>query len=207
MRKKIVYGVGINDADYTVETKIDGIRGICPFYSRWQNMMKRCYNLSYKSKNTTYMDCTVCEEWKYFMTFRAWMIEQDWEGKELDKDLLLPGNKVYGPEYCIFIPHSLNVFTVARESGRGLWPLGVSKKECERKFKASCQNPFIGKAEILGYFESPEEAHEAWKSRKHELALIYASQQTDLRIAKALETRYLTISKQSDTTTGVVIVL
>ena len=46
MRK--VLGVGINDADYKVsKTKWIGssyVSTLCPYYDRWRNMLRRCYD-------------------------------------------------------------------------------------------------------------------------------------------------------------------
>jgi hypothetical protein len=42
----------------------------------------------------------------------------------------------------------------------------------------------------LGYFSTPEEAHQAWLKAKIELAKELAAEQTDPRIAKALINRY-----------------
>lgn len=125
------------------------------------------------------------------MAFRAWMAEQDWHGRDLDKDLLFPGNKVYGPETCVFIHDGLNNFTTDRAADRGDSPLGVYWHKQSGRFRAQCSNPFTGKLETLGLFTCPDAAHEAWRKRKHEHALALAAQQTDPRIAKALSVRYL----------------
>ena len=42
----------------------------------------------------------------------------------------------------------------------------------------------------LGYFSTPEEAHEAWRKRKHELAQLVAATEVDLRVVEALKKRY-----------------
>ncbi len=125
------------------------------------------------------------------MSFRKWMEGEVWKGMDLDKDLLAPGNKVYGPELCVFITPELNKFTTDHASARGDWPIGVKLHKESGKFEARCNNPFSSTREYLGLFSKPEEAHEAWRSRKHELALIYASMQHDPRVAKALSSRYL----------------
>lgn len=189
--KKLVYGVGINDAGRPVYTKVDGKRVMCPFYRRWAEMLRRCYDPNYHLRQPTYLGCSVAEEWLVFSGFESWMKTQDWEGKELDKDLLKVGNKLYSPDLCIFVPKKLNSFTMDCGASSGEWPVGAYLDKRRGRFMARCRNPFTGKKESLGYYDTPEEAHLAWKKRKHELALIYANQQTDPRVAEALRTRYL----------------
>ena len=190
-RAKKVHGVGVNDADYTVRPIVFGKQVVCPFYETWTHMLKRCYDPKYHAKRPTYIGCSVAPEWYSFMAFRAWMIERDWVGRELDKDLLIPGNKVYGPHTCVFIPHMLNSFMCDSAAARGEWPIGVGWNKKNGKFRARCRNPFSGKQEYLGYFTCPDAAHEAWRARKHELSLQLAAEQTDPRPAAALATRYM----------------
>jgi hypothetical protein len=192
MRKKnkLVYGFGVNDADYEVQGKINGSRYICQFYRVWNSMIQRCYDPKYQAKYPSYIGCSVAPEWLSFMTFRAWMIERDWQGRQLDKDLLIPGNKVYGPSTCVFASDGLNKFTTDCAAARGEWPIGVHWNKRRGKFAAQCCNPFSGEQEYLGLFTCPDAAHEAWRSRKHELSLQLAAEQTDPRLAAALTTRY-----------------
>lgn len=188
---KLVQGVGINDADYTVQHLLNGKVVFCPFYRAWLNMLHRCYCPKFLSRNPTYLGCTVISEWLTFSSFRAWMVKQDWVGKHLDKDILISGNKIYSPETCVFIDSGINKFLVDRSLHRGEWPLGVYFEPRTNKFRACCKNPFTKKNVKLGRFTSPEQAHEAWKQRKHELACQLAEQQSDKRVAEALRTRYL----------------
>jgi hypothetical protein len=58
------------------------------------------------------------------------------------------------------------------------------------KYQAQCKNPFAGKNEHLGYFSTPEEAHESWRKRKHELAQLVAARESDPRVVEALKKRY-----------------
>lgn len=106
--RKITFKVGINDAPYQVAYFEYGKRYTCPYYSRWRNMLSRAYNVDVHKQFPTYSECTVSEEWHSFMNFRQWMEEQDWEGKQLDKDLIFPGNTTYGPQYCQFISRTEN---------------------------------------------------------------------------------------------------
>jgi hypothetical protein len=186
MRKKNikVFGIGVNDATYAVtrHEKVNGKDRIvwqCPYYRVWYNMLNRCYSESYLKKYPTYRGCSVCPEWIYFMTFKAWMMTQDFEGKQLDKDILFEGNKIYNPETCRFVDKDLNNFLTDSGAARGEWPIGVNWHKVTGKFVAQCRNPFINKQEHLGLFNCPNEAHNAWRQRKHELALALADLQTD----------------------------
>ena len=68
-------------------------------------MLQRCYTTPVSQP--TYDGCYVCDEWAYLSNFSAWMNEQNWEGKQLDKDLLGDTYK-YSPENCCFISRELN---------------------------------------------------------------------------------------------------
>lgn len=192
----LVYGVGVNDAEYLVEVRavVDGKRKAiwrCPFYRTWREMVKRCYSRKLHAKFPTYKGCSVAPEWLKLSTFSEWMRACEWDGKHLDKDILRPGNKVYGPDTCVFVTAKLNTFMNDHGAARGKWPLGVFWHGKVGRLKAQCRNPFTGKRESLGYFDCPNKAHEAWRARKHELACQYADMQTDQRIAAALRSRYL----------------
>lgn len=194
-KTKLVYGAGLNDADYVPEVKVF-INGkqkriwYCPFFITWRSMLQRCFSQLCQSRHPTYINCSVSPEWLLFSEFRKWMNNQPWEGNDLDKDILHPGNKQYGPDKCVFVSTALNNFLLDRGASRGNYPIGVSFHKQRSKFIAQCRNPFTGKKEFLGYFNWPDEAHEAWRKRKHELACIYADMQTDERIAEALRKRY-----------------
>jgi hypothetical protein len=200
MKVRLLFGVGINDAGYVVRITEDvgneGGKRIrkkiweCPFYSRWRNMLLRCYSEKYQKITPTYKECFVCDEWLRFSNFKSWMEKQDWQGKELDKDLLYKGNKIYSPKTCVFIDRILNSFVVERDASRGKYPIGVYWNENHKKYIARCQNPFSKKYEYLGRFDNPQEAHHAWLNKKKELAELLAEQQTDSRIALALRKRY-----------------
>ena len=197
-RNKKLCGVGVNDADYNVykHAVVDGKRKIvwrCPFYATWVNMLKRCYSEKYQLKFPTYKGYSVCSEWFTFSTFKKWMETQDWQGKQLDKDLLKEGNKVYSPEHCIFVDRKINMFVIDRGNDRGEYMLGVNWHKHAGKFVSHCSNPFTGKREHLGYFTNELDAHLAWKACKHELAcqLTESEYCNDPRLAEALKTRYL----------------
>ena len=195
-KNKLICGVGINDSDYTLH-KFGVVAGtkkriwICPFYQTWHDMLIRCYSECSLKRSPTYIGCSVTPEWLIFSKFRKWMADQDWSGNSLDKDLLVKGNKIYSPDTSVFISVQLNNFLGDCRKARGEHPIGVSWHKRTGTFRADCNNPFTRKAESLGHFTCATKAHEAWRVRKHQLALRYADMQTDPRIAEALRTRYL----------------
>lgn len=191
IKEKLVYGVGINDADYQVKPIVGGIQTECQFYMRWKSMLMRCYSVGFQKKYPTYVGCEISVHWRKFSNFKAWMELQDWRGKHLDKDILICGNKIYCPELCVFVDSLTNTFMADRAAARGNYPTGVSFCRLSKKPKAQCRNPFTKKQEHLGVFSSEEEAHQAWKKRKHELALQLADLQADKRVAETLRSRYL----------------
>lgn len=190
-KNKLVFGVGVNDADYAVRSTLNKYGVACPYYDRWLSMIRRCYSKKVHARSPTYAECSVCDDWLIFSNFKAWMQSQRWEGLSLDKDILLPRNKVYCPDLCVFVDSITNSFIIDCAARRGEQPAGVSFYKKTGRFISRCCNPFSKKTEHLGYFSSPKEANAAWKKRKLELACQLSEMQTDPRVAKALMDRYL----------------
>ena len=168
--RKTLYGVGVNDAHYMTTPTVNGARLLDPAYRAWVNIMSRAYDPKFHAVNPTYSDVTVCKEWHSFSAFRAWWLNNYREGFSLDKDLLVISNREYTPDACIYIPQSLNTFTVDNGALRGELPIGVCLRKQTGKYRSQCRNPITGKHHSLGYFTTPEAAHEAWLKYKLELA-------------------------------------
>lgn len=163
-QNKLVYGVGTNDADYPVKPRVNGKQQHCPIYVTWVNMLRRCYSPAEHARQPTYIGCSVAPEWHSFMAFRAWMVEQDWQGRHLDKDILVPGNKVYAPNTCLFVSQAINCLINDYGDGRGRHPLGVSWHKRDQRFRAQCG--LDGKNRYLGLYDTADEAHAAWQQAK-----------------------------------------
>lgn len=187
-KRKPIFGVGVNDANYITQDAKNGF--ICPFYARWKHMIERCYSKKEHKRKPNYAKCSVCEEWLTFSNFNAWMEKQDWQGKHLDKDIIKIGNTIYCPEYCAFVTAELNNFILERESSRGDFLIGVTKRKGCATFMARCKDPFGG-TDYIGAFNDETSAHNAWRERKHEIACRLASIQKDPRVANSLVQRYL----------------
>ena len=197
---KLVYGVGVNDLPYRTQVKEEITKNggkriwkhvfICKYYEAWRNMSERCYSKKYLESYQSYIGTSVCSEWLSATAFKKWMEKQDWSGKCLDKDIIVPGSKLYSPETCAFVLTATNSFVIASDASRGDYPIGVSLFKRTGKYRAKCGNHFTGKNEHLGHFSTPEEAHEAWRKRKHELAQLIAATESDPRVVQSLKKRY-----------------
>lgn len=196
-RNKLVYDVGINDADYAVYSTVivEGrkVKLCCPYYVKWCSMLCRCYSEAYQAKQATYVGCSVCEEWKYFMAFRAWMIEQDGIGKHLDKDLLIAGNKEYSPKSCLLVTQQLNNLLSDHAATRGDTPIGVHYFKRDGNFQSYIN--VNGKREHLGYFSTPELAHLEWQKAKLKLIKLEIGKHGNPLIDKALHQRVTALER------------
>lgn len=167
---KLTFGVGVKDnTEPLVKKEFINNKWVkswtCPYYSKWKDMLMRCYSDKFQEKHPTYKGCLVCDEWLVFSNFKKWMINQDWVDKHLDKDIKIPNNKIYSPDTCLFVPPKLNLFMCNNRKGL----LGVNYHKRDKVFGANVNNPITGKIEFLGNFKSESEAHHAWKARKLQL--------------------------------------
>lgn len=126
----LVYNIAVNDADYKVSKRKRLSNGVCkkvwecPFYSKWMNMLTRCYSEAFHRNRPSYRGCTVCKDWLVFSNFKDWMSRQNWDGNALDKDLVGNGNKIYSPDTCVFVSPELNSFLLINHKIRGDLPAG-----------------------------------------------------------------------------------
>jgi len=117
-----VYGVGyFGEGRY--KSAIDKIK--TPYYMAWKGIMYRCYT----DIKPTYKDVIVCKEWHNFQNFAEWFEENNIEGFQLDKDILIKGNKIYSPDTCCFVPNEINLLLTKNNSRRGDCPLGVYRQD------------------------------------------------------------------------------
>lgn len=172
-KRSPIFGVGINDADYVVKPKVDGKQVTCIFYQTWKDMLKRCYYEKFHAVQPTYIDCSVSDDWLTFSNFKEWMKAQSWDGMELDKDLIIPNNKVYSKETCLFIPKSINLIMGVKPS-REL-PTGVYFNKQAGKFRAQINRGNGSK--YIGSYNTAEEASCSYLKEKIKYILRIAESQ------------------------------
>jgi len=178
---RLVYGVGINDANYAVKSTINGVAVWCPFYMKWRSMLRRCYCKTELARRPTYQGCVVCDEWIYFSNFKTWMETQDWEGKQLDKDLIGDGS-IYSPTVCCFVELWLNTLFNGCTASRGLYPIGVTLDR--NRFSVRLR---VNKTQTyIGSFDTPEEAGIAYQKAKRQYVMSKMKDYPNQRIKQAV---------------------
>lgn len=165
---KYHHGAIVGVGDYSPVANSDA-------YETWYNILDRCYSPFMLAKHPTYKGCTVCEAWMNFQVFAKWYYaNKKYDGWQIDKDILCKGNRTYSPDTCGFIPEAINKMIIYKKKANGL-PVGVFRKPRYNKrgelthydLFSSCKN---GNKQVhLGYFDTPEEAHAAYKTYKEQL--------------------------------------
>jgi hypothetical protein len=152
----LIFGVGINDLpNEPTRGIVNGKRWNCPKYAIWKDILRRCYRQD-GYRFVAYKGVTVCPDWIYRSKFNEWLNSQpqnNWQDLQIDKDLLVKGNKVYGSDTCCFLtgrenlifrPHSTKLGSVSRIH------------QCPKRPWRGRKN--IGVVKYVGYFSTKEEA-------------------------------------------------
>lgn len=141
-------------------------------YNAWTNVIERCYCKKLKDKRKTYAECSVSEEWHNYQNFAKWYEDNLWDKNictDVDKDILIKGNKLYSPETCILVGDRLNSLFIKCNSARGKYPIGVSYHKRDEKYYSQCcyineENEM--KTKWLGYCSTESEAFNNYKNFK-----------------------------------------
>ncbi|WP_051835180.1 hypothetical protein [Lacrimispora celerecrescens] len=140
-------------------------------YLRWVDMINRCYNEKFHERQVQYSDCEICDEWKNYSNFKKWYEENHYrignEQMDLDKDILIKGNKVYSPDTCCIVPHGINTLFITGKKQRGDLPMGVCFEKDKGKYRAYMN--YQGKSIKLGTFDDPATAFVVYKEYKENI--------------------------------------
>lgn len=162
-KRSLVCGVGINDWIGNINVGGKDVEE----YSLWRGVLQRCFDKKYKQNRKSYSDVTCSKEWLLMTSFVKDVSQMKGfglEGWELDKDILVKGNKVYSKDACCFVPHEINMLLVKSDKIRGEYPIGVHFDKAKGKFTARLT--INGKRKHLGYFNTPEQAFQTYKTAK-----------------------------------------
>ena len=182
--KPSMYGVGVLGGVVSNEERSSKV------YTSWSNMLKRCYSIKESAQRSSYEGCCVSNNFSNYQYFKNWynnQIGHDQDGWNLDKDLLVKGNKVYSEDFCVLLPKEINNALTQRKAYRGEHPVGVGYKPLRKQYRARCNK--FGKNVHLGWFSTAEDAFYAYKKAKElylkELANKWRDQ-IDSRVYEAL---------------------
>lgn len=157
-RTKLVLGVGINDVP--TPTRSGNIRNDA--YRIWKSMLERCYSDKYHQKEPAYIGCSVCDDWIRFSNFKRWFDKNYVDGYQLDKDILVKGNKVYSPDTCCFVPREINAIL---QLSKYRLNSGIT---FNKKGDYAVHVNMYNKKVFLGTFDTIEKARDAYVSAKRD---------------------------------------
>lgn len=188
----LVKGWGINDTEISGPSSLrrkGEKRYFYPDYAMWYGMMVRCLCPKFKEDNPTCADSSCSALWQKRSEFQKWYFSNqhfyanDGSKLYLDKDILVPGNKEYGPLVCCLVPAYMNTLLndgLAKRSNLPLWVTKEGRSEsCLKMFRGAFQ--WFGKKVSCGMYETSEEAHFAALAVKADkiqqtVELIYAQE-------------------------------
>ncbi len=160
--KPTVFGVGyIGDS----VTKVNG--KITPEYKLWCLMLNRCYGKTNRNNLSAYENCTVSENFKNFTYFKDWCNKQVGFNEplfQLDKDLLMRGNRIYSENTCCFIPQEINVAISVKKDKANSLPVGFSNYTTQGKFRVELSKRNV--SVYLGVYDTIEEGMYVYKQAK-----------------------------------------
>ena len=147
---KTLYGIGyIGVGKYKVSGNDKSPVSIA--YKFWFSLMERCYSEKRRWKYSAYDDKYMSEKWYNFQDFGAWLDDNYYEIKgevmQLDKDILVKGNKVYSPDTCLIVPQRINMLFVEKKN-KWNFPSGIRMSK-SGKYIASYNEVHLGTIDNL----------------------------------------------------------
>ena len=181
---KLIYGVGFNSGG-TYKTRKDGIKLYS--YLVWYNMIRRCYSEEFQKVRGSHKGCSVCDDWHNYQVFAKWYNEQPFtgSGSQLDKDLLIAGNKVYSPEGCSVVPQEINKLISINRSKKSGLPKGVRAVTGNDYYQVNVG--VAGKNNYVGCRKTISEAFALYKEAKEKYIKEVANKYKDQIDSRAYE--------------------
>ena len=160
-------------------------------YDKWSGILRRCCDKKFQEKHNSYKDCIVDERWHNFQNFAEWFEESYnsdvMQGRQLDKDILFKGNKIYSPETCCFVPQEINSLFVKRDNDRGRHCIGVNFNKRDKVYSTNIPiKNYKGKRN----FKSELEAFNLYKILKENYIKQKADEWKDLIDPRVYEAMY-----------------
>ena len=139
-----------------------------PAYRAWYAMLARCYCTVFQNKNPSYKGCSVAPIWHNFQNFAEWYEKNYPTGNtryQLDKDILVKGNKVYSPDTCKFATNQEN-----SEAARArYWNLVSPQGEYIKVYnlKKFCRDMGLTHSAMVLVVHGKQSQHKGWTKYEH----------------------------------------
>lgn len=184
--RSLIYGVGENDVMIPEFTRTRTWR-------TWVGIIRRTDNRDpvWLKDKPTYKDCTLDSRWFKLSTFKEWVEKwDDYQNKEVDKDLLIPNNKLYGPDTCLMVRPIVNSWFMPNLGNNDLprgvsWNTGWKKGKSPKPYRVQI-TPIEGKRTHLGLYSTIEEAIVVYERARKEQIQILIDTETDPKVKKAM---------------------
>ncbi|MEN4047056.1 hypothetical protein P9A10_00290 [Serratia marcescens] len=194
--KKLVYGIGTNDLANNIEKQQE--IGLTP--DLYEESRKAWNNRLNAQKNGR---ATVCEDWQLHSNFARWWLDSHIDGWCIDKDWLVPDNKEYHPDRCVWIPNKINTLMCDGRKKDTELPKGVSinlikyKDVVYKYYQARCSVNGVCEAKN---FKNPRDAHRQWQQWKiQEIENVIGEFIGDIRLDKRIITRLTEVREEIQT--------
>lgn len=171
------------------------IRGV------WRNLKRR-----YKPTHPSYKDCSVSSEWGSFDNFYNWYISQPYYAYKdkfklnVDKDLLISGNKHYSEKTCVLLPQYINIYLNSLKNNEGCYFHSVCKRNKPWIITSRYKDSKGKGKRITKYFKTKEEAHLAYLIFKikdaERVQKRFKTKEIDIRIHNTFEARIDILRKE-----------
>lgn len=165
----------------TIYRTPDGKKYYREEYNTWVAMHRRAEN--YSGTKPTYKDVSISKEWWNYQNFAKWYNNNRYDVPNdklrLDKDILVPGNKLYSEQTCCLIPDRINqIFKQYQPKADGL-PTGVTREYNRYRIRISYYDEFGIIHHHRESFDNCDDAFNHYKVYKelfiHEMAEQYKS--------------------------------
>jgi uncharacterized Fe-S center protein len=97
------------------------------------------------------------------------MVGSNLPNRQLDKDLLYKGNKIYSKDTCVLVPHVINNIFNIQTTSRGEYPVGVDYLHRGKNHYRARYADGTGISVHIGMFNTAEEAFNAYKVYKERI--------------------------------------
>lgn len=139
-----------------------------PAYSAWYAMLGRCYSESFQARNPSYIGCSVDPMWHNFQNFAEWYESNyptDGKRYQLDKDILVKGNKIYSPSTCKFVTNQENSEAARARYWEIVSPTGQYMKVYN--LKKFCRENRLTHSAMVLVVHGKQTQHKGWTSYNH----------------------------------------